>query len=171
MLLYVDDMLIIAKSMSEVNKLKILLSREFDMKDLGTTKKILGMEICKDRTLGRLWLSHSGYVGKVLERFNMENAKPVSTPLANHFKLSTTQCPKTDDDVHEMSKVSYTSTVGCLRYAMVCTRPNLAQVVSKVSKFLSNLEQSYWDAIKWIFRYFRGATDCGIMFNRQQSDP
>ena len=34
LLLYVDDMLIVANSMSEVNKLKILLSREFDMKDL-----------------------------------------------------------------------------------------------------------------------------------------
>ena len=57
LLLYVDDMLIAAKSMSEVNKLKTLLSREFDMKDLGTAKKILGMEIRRDRALGRLWLS------------------------------------------------------------------------------------------------------------------
>ena len=99
LLLYVDDMLIVAKSMSEVNILTILFSREFYMKDLGTTKKILGMEILRERALGRLWLSHSGYVRKVLERFNMENAKPISTPLANHFRLSTTQCPKTDDNV------------------------------------------------------------------------
>ena len=54
LLLYVDDMLIATKSTSEVNKLKILLSREFDMKDLVTTKKILGMEIRIDRALGRL---------------------------------------------------------------------------------------------------------------------
>ena len=47
-------MLIAAKSMSEVNKLKILLSRRFDMKDLGATKKILGMEIRKERPLGIL---------------------------------------------------------------------------------------------------------------------
>ena len=99
LLLYVDDMLIAAKSMSEFIKLKILLSREFDMKDLGAAKKILGMEIRRERVIGRLWLSQSGYVRKVLERFNMENAKLVSTPLANHFRLSTSQCPKTDDDV------------------------------------------------------------------------
>ena len=48
------------------------------------------MEIRRERDLGRLWLSQSGYVRKVLERFNMENAKQVSTPLASHFKLSTT---------------------------------------------------------------------------------
>ena len=90
LLLYVDDMLIATKSMSDVNKLKILLSKEFDMKDLGAAKKILGIKIRKDRALGRLWLSQSCYVGKVLERFNIENTKPLSTPLANHFILSTT---------------------------------------------------------------------------------
>ena len=91
LLLYVDDMLIAVKSMSEVNKLKISLSsREFDIKDLGAAKKILGIEIHKERALGRLCLSQSKYIRKVLARFNIENAKPVSTPLTNNFKLSTT---------------------------------------------------------------------------------
>jgi hypothetical protein len=73
----------------EVNKLKVLLTREFNMKDLGVTKKILGMEIHRDRDAKRLWLSQPDYVMKVLERFSMENAKPVSIPLANHFCLFT----------------------------------------------------------------------------------
>ena len=138
LLLYVDDMLITAKSMVEVNKLKSLLSKEFDMKDLGAAKKILGMEIHRDRASGRLWLSQYSYVKKVLERFNMDDAKPVSTPLANHFRLSTNQCPKIDDEVKDMSKVPYVSVVGCLMYAMVCTRPDLAHAVSVVRKLLSN---------------------------------
>jgi hypothetical protein len=54
LLLYVDDMLITAKSIVKVNKLKVLLSREFDMKDMGTAKKILGMEIRKDKDAKRL---------------------------------------------------------------------------------------------------------------------
>jgi hypothetical protein len=54
LLLYVDDILIVAKSIVKVNKLKVLLSREFDMKDLGATKKILGMEICRDKDAKRL---------------------------------------------------------------------------------------------------------------------
>ena len=79
LLLYVDDMLILAKSIVEINKLKDLLSREFDMKDLGATKKILGMDIRKDRDAKRLLLSQVGYVKKVLERYSIQNAKPVST--------------------------------------------------------------------------------------------
>jgi hypothetical protein len=81
LLLYVDDMLIVAKSIVEVNKLKVLLSREFDIKDMGATKKILEMEIRRDRDAKRLWLSQAGYVKKVLERFSMKNAKLVSIPL------------------------------------------------------------------------------------------
>jgi hypothetical protein len=85
----VDDMLIATKSIVKVNKLKVLFSREFDMKDLDAAKKILGMEIHRDRDVKRLWLSQAGYAKKVLERFSMENEKSVSTPLANHFRLST----------------------------------------------------------------------------------
>ena len=164
-------MLIAAKSMVEVNKLKSLLSKEFDMKDLGAGKKILGMEIHRDRASGRLWLSQYSYVKRVLERFNMDDAKPVSTPLANHFRLSTNQCPKIDDEVKDTSKVPYATTVGCLMYAMVCTRPYLAHVISVVSRFLSNTGRMHWDAVKWIFRNLRGTTDYGIMFSKQQSDP
>ena len=100
----------------------------------------------------------------------MNNAKPVSTLLANHFKLSTVQCPKTDSEKDDMSKVPYASAVGCLMYAMVCTRPDLAQGVSMVSKFLSNPGKQHWDAVKWIFRYLRGTTNYGIMFERQQDE-
>ena len=96
------------------------------MKDLGAIKKILGMEIRRYRDARKLWLSQKGYVEKVLKRFNMNNAKPVSTPLANHVKLFIVQCPKTNSEKDDMSMVSYANAVGCLMYIMVCTRPDLA---------------------------------------------
>ena len=75
------------------------------MKDWGATKKILGMEIRRDRDVKRLWLSQASYMKKVLERFSMKNAKSVSTLLTNHFRLSTSQCPKTVEKIEGMSKV------------------------------------------------------------------
>ena len=51
------------------------------MKDLGETKQILGRKICRDRKSRTLTLSQATYVEKVLQRFSMENAKAVSTPL------------------------------------------------------------------------------------------
>ena len=91
LLLYVDDMLIAANNITEINILKKLLSKEFDMKDLGVAKKILGMEISREN--GVVHLSQKRYIRKVLERFNMDMSKPVSTPLASHKKLSELQKP------------------------------------------------------------------------------
>ncbi|KAL2623657.1 hypothetical protein R1flu_003862 [Riccia fluitans] len=54
LVLYVDDMLIVAKGKSEVEKVKAQLSTEFSMKDLGSAKLILGMEIHRDVKGGRL---------------------------------------------------------------------------------------------------------------------
>jgi hypothetical protein len=138
LLLYVDNMLIAAKSMCEVNRLKSLLHKEFEMKDLGAAKKILGMEIRRDKETRKLWLSQKNYIRKLLEKFSMLDAKPVSTPLANHFRLSGSQCPKNEEEIENMSKVPYASAVGCLMYAMVCTRPNLAHAVSTVSRYMAN---------------------------------
>ena len=61
------------------------------MKDLGATKKILGMKIIRDKANGTLKLSLSKYVKKILSRFSMNEAKLVSTPLGSHFKLSKEQ--------------------------------------------------------------------------------
>ena len=58
------------------------------MKDLGAAKKILSMRITRKRKNHKLTLSQGDYIYKVLERFRLQNEKPVSTPLSNYFKLS-----------------------------------------------------------------------------------
>lgn len=73
----------------------------------------------------------------------MSKDKPVSTPLAQHFKLSSEFCPESDKEFEEMAKIPYASAVGCLMYAMVCTKPDLAYVVSQVSKFMAKLGKQH----------------------------
>ena len=166
LLLYVDDMLIAAKSMSEINELKKQLSNEFEMKDFGAAKKILGMEISRDRPSRKVYLSQKGYIDKVLRRFNMHNAKPVSTPLAAHFKLSSALCPKSDADIEYMSRVPYSSAVGSLMYAMVCSRPDLSYALSVVSRYMANPGKEHWKAVQWIFRYLRGTSNAYLQFGK-----
>ena len=91
-------MLIAGSSIEDINNLKKQLSKQFAMKDLGVAKQILGMRIIRDKANGTLKLSQSEYVKKVLCRFNMNEAKPVSTPLGSHFKLSKEQSAKTEED-------------------------------------------------------------------------
>ena len=98
LLLYVDDMLIVGPKANMVGSLKKELFKSFDMKDLGPTRQILGMHILRDRKAKKLWLSKEKNVERVLERFNMKHAKPVSTPLGGHFKLSKKSCPSSNKE-------------------------------------------------------------------------
>jgi len=66
LLLYVDDMLIVSKSISAIDKLKKNLSFEIEMKDLGEEKKVLGMEIERDWKSGKVNLTQKRYLKKVL---------------------------------------------------------------------------------------------------------
>ena len=43
LVLYVDDMILASKSITEINRLKAQMARTFDMKYLGATRQILGM--------------------------------------------------------------------------------------------------------------------------------
>ena len=89
----------------------------------------------------------------------MHNAKPISTPLTNHFKITKEMCPKTQEEIIYMSRVPYSSTIGSLMYVMVCTRPNIAQAVGVVSRYMNNPGKEHWEAVKWILRYLRGTTN------------
>ena len=87
----------------------------------------------------------------------MQNAKPVTTPLAAHFRLSYALCPQSDEEVDYMSRVPYSSSMGSLMYAMVCSRPDLAYVVNEVSRYMEKPRKEHWKAVQWIMRYLSGS--------------
>ena len=162
--LYMDDMLIAKSSTKEINNLKKQLSKQFAMKDLGAAKQIFSMTIIRDKANGTLKLSQAEYVKKIFNRFNMNEAKLVSTPLGSYFSLSKEQSPKTKEERDHMSKVPYASVIGSLMYDMVCTKPDIAYVVGVVSRYMSRPEKQHWETVKWILRYLRGSTDTCLCF-------
>ncbi|KAG8503054.1 hypothetical protein CXB51_000810 [Gossypium anomalum] len=170
LLLYVDDMLIASKSQKEIDKLKAQLNEEFEMKDLGEAKKILGMEISRDRQRGKLCLNQKQYLKNVLQCFGVnENTKHVSTPLASHLKLNAQLSPKTEEEREYLAKVPYANAVGSLMYAMVCTRLDISQAVGVVSRYMHDPGKGHWQAVKWILRYLRKTEDVGLVFEQDEA--
>ncbi|GKA72573.1 retrotransposon protein, putative, ty1-copia subclass, partial [Tanacetum coccineum] len=165
LLLYVDDMLIACKSKAKIGSTKSLLKKEFDMKELGEAKKILGLEIIRDRSCKILRMSQSGYVSKILNNLRIDNRKSVKMPLGEHFKLSLKDCPVRDCDVERMSKVPYANAVGSLIYLMVCTRPDIAYAVS-----VANLGKNHWEAVKWILKYLWGTANIGLVYGTDRGN-
>ena len=59
----------------------------------------------------------------------MKNSRPDSTPFAAHFKLSKKLCPSTEKEKGERSVIPYSSIIGSLMYAIVCTRLDISHAV------------------------------------------
>ena len=136
LLLYVDDMILVCKDYAEICELKRQLSNEFEMKDLDELKRILGMDVKRDRKKGLLTISQQSYVIKLLEKYNMSGSKAVSTPLASHFRISLSQCPITEQERLEMSNIPYCNVVGSIMYMMIYTRPDLGYAISMINRFM-----------------------------------
>ena len=73
-------------------------------------------------------------------------------------------CPETQEEIDYMSRIPYSSTVGSLMYAMVCTRPDIAHAVGAVSRYMNNPGKENWKAVQWILGYLRGTTSHALCF-------
>ena len=111
------------------------------MKDLGESKKVLNMEIKRDRNSDKVCLMH---FQKGLQKFNMNGeTKLVSTSLAPHFKLKAAMSLKSVKEREYMSHILYASALDNLMYAMVCIRPDLSQAVSMVSRHIYDSDRGH----------------------------
>ena len=140
------------------------------MKELGQIQKILGIEVTRNRVDGRLCLKQSNYIQKIIQKFNLQDAKSTSVPLGGQFLLSREQCPTNLIDIEEMSKIPYAMALGCLMYIMVSTRPDIAHALSILSRFMSNPGMEHWKALKWLLRYLKGTWDYGLVYKKAGKD-
>ncbi|GKD38714.1 hypothetical protein Tco_1258921, partial [Tanacetum coccineum] len=76
-------------------------------------------------------ISQSYYIEKVLKKFNYFDCTPFSTPMDTNEKLM-------PNNGQAVSQLEYSRVIGCLRYAMTCTRPAIAFAVGKLSMYTSN---------------------------------
>ena len=77
--LYVDDILIARNDMDSIVATKKWLFSTFEMKDMGEAHFVLGIEIVRDHSKKLMGLSQETYIKNILERFRMENSKPIYT--------------------------------------------------------------------------------------------
>ncbi|GJU52704.1 zinc finger, CCHC-type containing protein [Tanacetum coccineum] len=152
--LYVDDMLI-GTDQNQVDETKKFLSSKFSMKDMGEADVILGIKI--KREAKGIVITQSHYIDKILKKFNREDCSPVSTHMDPVEKLK----PNTGKPVDQLK---YSRAIGCLMYAMTSTRPDIAYVVGRLSRFTSNPSRQHWKAITRVFKYLRGTKDYGLSY-------
>ena len=77
----------------------------------------------------------------------MSNAKSISSPLDDHFRLSSKIRPSTLKEKHEMDDIPYSLAILILMYAMVSTRLDIALAVGVMSGFMRNPSKTHWPAV------------------------
>lgn len=148
-----------------MKEVKRALCRKFEVNDLGELHHFLGMKVVQDKVSGDVWIGQPAYVGKVLERFGMQDARSVVTPVDTSSKL--VKAAK-DDVLFDQS--IYQSAVGSLLYLSTGTRPDIAFAVSDVAKFSANPTQRHWTGVKRILRYLKGTSDLGLHYTSSDVD-
>jgi transposase InsO family protein len=157
-LLYVDDILLFTSDMIELIKVKTDLMQSFDMRDLGDLEFIVGIRVIRDRSTKKIYLDQEAYCNRILEKFGMNYANPVKTPLVSHLT------PSNDLELDD-SQFPYRSVVGSLMYLMVGTRPDIAVACSELSRYLEKPSQKHVVAAKRVLRYLKGSSQLRLEFD------
>ncbi|GJW56817.1 hypothetical protein Tco_0103548 [Tanacetum coccineum] len=122
---------------------------------MGKADVILGIRI-KHKSNG-IAISQSHYIEKVLNKFNYFDCTPVSTPMDTSEKLM-------PNNGQVVSQLEYSRVIGCLMYAMTCTRPDIAFVVGKLSRYTSNPGTQHWQAIQRVLKYLKKTIDYRLTY-------
>ena len=133
-----DDILLASLDLTLLQTTKDMLAANFDMKDSGEAKFVLGIEIIRDRNKRTLGLSQRQYVDMITKRFNVEKCDGGELPIGKRDKMSNEQSPKNKLEKASIKDKPYASLMGSLMYAQVCTRQDLAFAVSLLSRFQAN---------------------------------
>ena len=143
---YVDDLIIITSNQNEVDEVKGHLSKAFKMKDMESLHYCLGVNI--EQTEDEIRLSQKKYIMKMIERYGLQDANPIST-------LMDIKVQHVADDVYSkaVDKNQYQSVIGILLYAAITTRPDISLAVGALSKFNSAPTGTHLTAAKQIIRY------------------
>ncbi|GJV15188.1 zinc finger, CCHC-type containing protein [Tanacetum coccineum] len=138
----------------------VVLSNGFSLnqtdKYLEKAEVILGIRI--KRGNNGISISQSHYIEKILTKFNFANCSPVYTPVDPTVKFR----PNKGTPV---SQLEYSRAIGCLMYAMISTRPDIAFAVGKLSRYTSNPSALHWQALGRVFQYLKGTMDYGLTYS------
>lgn len=148
-IVHVDDFIIGASSKDTLNALAAHLRNLFQVRTVPPTR-FLGINITRDQTNRKMFLSQEHMVEKLLERFGMEQIHPKVIPADPNKHLQANTSAKSERE-KQASRYPYREAVGALLYLALSTRPDISYAVGQVAKYCQNPDESHWEAVSQIF--------------------
>ena len=162
-LLWVDDLIIAASDQKTLNDFKTNFAQRFKIKDLGPLTWFLGIQfkVCKDSVS----LDQSLYVKTLLSRFNANDMTPCSIPCdPSIYELLREPSPLLENPT------VYREMVGSYIYLMTATRPDLAYIVTLLSRFMQKPTKMHLKIARGVLRYLKATIDHKLTYVKSE-DP
>jgi hypothetical protein len=142
--IYVDDIIFGGSPHALVAKFSETMSRKFKMSMMGELTFFLGLQIKQTRE--GAFVHQGKYTNDLLKKFDMGEAKPLSTPML------TTMALDKDKEGESVDQKEYRSMIELLLY-LTSTRLDIQFVVCLCVRFQSSPHTSHHQVIKQIMRY------------------
>jgi hypothetical protein len=155
--LYVDDILAACNDATWLASFKAQLGALFKIKDLGDLSQLLGMHITRSRSARTISLDHSKCLRDILAKYGMTDSKPSSLPMDPGFLAGLAHM--TSPPLTEVAKDVYPSLMGSLKYAAVCTRPDVTTALSILGSAHASPTDAHMHALKKVLQYLHGTID------------
>ena len=131
--MYVNDFFLASSTMKTLNALKQSLAREYDTKDLGEIKTIIGWQIERDTAASTMKIHQSAFIRDlVIEKGLIDcNANVIPMKADSSIKMSD------PEDYEEANVHTYQRLVGKLMYLSYGTRPDISFVIRQPSRHVT----------------------------------
>lgn len=151
-LIYVDDIVIAAKTKENIQGIKSMLASKFNIQDLGEIKQYLGIGVERDND-GIFHLNQTQYIKKIVNDFGLLTSKTSSIPVRVEYGKG-----RGNDDILT-TNTQYQKLLGSLLYISVNTRPDIAAGASMSAQKMSQPNQEDWNELKRVLKYLKGTTN------------
>jgi hypothetical protein len=158
---WVDDLLLFSNNPTMLSATEIALKQEVEINILGEPKKLISIEIYRDRAKKTIQISQEHYIEGILKRFGYEQMSTVKTPMDPNVVLEKNQ---SEGQTTDENGRSFAEHMGSLIWPSTISHPDIAYAVARIGSYTSNPSATHWTAMKRIFRYRKGTQNQWITF-------
>jgi hypothetical protein len=157
--MYVDDIIFGSNLTTQRRKFATKMQEKLEMSMLGELSFFLGLQV--NQTENGIFVSQTKYIKEMLKKFQMEESKPMVSPMVNGCKLIL------EDNSPKVDQTMYIFMVGSFLYSTT-TRLDIMQVVGIVGRFQSSPEETHLKIVNRTFRYLQGTPELGLWYPKDK---
>ena len=157
-IVYVNNVLFLEANKKDISSLKQCFMKIWECRDLGDTQEFLHMHIVKLK--GHIKIDQVDYLHKVLQQFNLLNARAPPTPLPEGYQ----PCLNNGTAYPELHS-KFQQVIGSLLYIMIGTQPDIAYAVTKMLQFAANPNKEHLDRVLYICHYLLGTSKYALVYD------